>query len=218
MKVFDKYAQRYDNWYEKPFGKSVFSLELKCLSEILPKNHSKESIEVGVGTGRFASALGIDLGLDTSSEELKIAKKRGIEVILGDAHNIPLRNNSLDIVLVVVSICFFEEPIKVLKEIKRVLKEEGALILGLIFLESPWAKFYMRKAQEGHPLYSYAKFYSYKEISTMLKNNNFSTEGVLSTLFEKPQDVAPIANKEVKEGFYVSGGFFCIKARKTSIT
>jgi ubiquinone/menaquinone biosynthesis C-methylase UbiE len=126
--------------------KSVFSLELKCLSEILPKNHSKESIEVGVGTGRFASALGIDLGLDISSEELKIAKKRGIEVILEDAHNIPLRNNSLDIVLVVVSICFFEEPIKVLKEIKRVLKEEGVLILGLIFLESPWAKFYMRKA------------------------------------------------------------------------
>ncbi|MGC9013664.1 MAG: class I SAM-dependent methyltransferase [Thermoproteota archaeon] len=218
MKIFDEYARKYDNWYEKPFGKSAFNLELKCLSEILPKTYSEKSIEVGVGTGRFASALGINLGLDTSNEELKIAAKRGIEVVLGDAHNMPLRDNAFDLVLVVVSICFFKEPVRVLKEIGRVLKEEGVLVLGLILLESPWAEFYMKKAKKGHPLYSHAKFYSYKEISTMLKNANFSIERILSTLFEKPQEEVPVVNKEVKEGFHVNGGFFCIKARKASIT
>jgi len=31
MKVFDEYAEKYDEWYEKPFGRSAFRLELECL-------------------------------------------------------------------------------------------------------------------------------------------------------------------------------------------
>lgn len=215
MKIFDEYVKRYDSWYEKPFGKSVFYLELKCLNTLLPKVPLKRSIEVGVGTGRFASALGIRFGLDVSNEELKIAKKRNVQVFLGDAHNIPLKSSSFDLALVVVSICFFKEPIKVLEEIKRILKENGILILGLILLESQWARFYMKKAQEGHPLYSYARFYSYDEVYTMLNDAKFSIERTLTTLFEKPQDVTPVVNEEIREGFHVDGGFYCIKARKT---
>jgi hypothetical protein len=29
--VFDAFAERYDKWYEKPFGKSAFKLEKACL-------------------------------------------------------------------------------------------------------------------------------------------------------------------------------------------
>jgi len=214
MTIFDDYAQRYDSWYEKPFGKSVFNLELKCLNELLQKFNKERSIEVGVGTGRFALALDIKFGLDISKEELKIAKKRGIETILGDAHSMPLKDSSFDLALVVVSICFFEDPTKVLKEVRRILNENGTIILGLILLESPWARFYMKKAQEGHPLYSRAKFYSYREVSIMLKETHFFIERIFTTLFEKPQDKLPIKNEEVREGFYPDGGFYCIKARK----
>ena len=29
--VFDVFAERYDNWYDKPFGKSAFRLEKDCI-------------------------------------------------------------------------------------------------------------------------------------------------------------------------------------------
>jgi hypothetical protein len=46
MKVFDEYAQKYDEWYEKPFGSSAFRLELECLRRL--SGGSPLSLEVGV--------------------------------------------------------------------------------------------------------------------------------------------------------------------------
>ncbi len=81
MSIFDRVALRYDQWYEEPFGSSAFALELACLRGLLPP--FKRDLEVGVGTGRFASALGIKFGVDPSQRMLKIAKERGIEVVQG---------------------------------------------------------------------------------------------------------------------------------------
>ena len=36
MKVFDLYAERYDLWYDLPFGSSVFPLEVECLKRCGP--------------------------------------------------------------------------------------------------------------------------------------------------------------------------------------
>ncbi|WP_243694471.1 hypothetical protein [Aquifex aeolicus] len=47
MNPFDAYYKKYDEWYEKPFGKSAYELEVKCLSS-MEKNLGK-SLEVGGG-------------------------------------------------------------------------------------------------------------------------------------------------------------------------
>jgi hypothetical protein len=64
--VFDVAAKRYDAWYDKPFGKSAFTLEKVCI-ESLFKNLKQPFLEVGMGTGRFANALKIGYGIDDSS-------------------------------------------------------------------------------------------------------------------------------------------------------
>ena len=111
MNIFDKYARNYDLWYEEPFGKSAFKLELDCINKILNyTNKSKfsyKSLEIGVGSARFAQALKITYGIDTSIELLKLAKKRRVLGIFGKAENLPFKNSSFDLVLIVVSICFF---------------------------------------------------------------------------------------------------------------
>jgi ubiquinone/menaquinone biosynthesis C-methylase UbiE len=43
-----------------------------------------------------------------------------------------------------------EDSVKVLKEASRVLKEDGAVILGLILKESSWANFYKKKGEAGN--------------------------------------------------------------------
>ncbi len=212
MELFDLYAQEYDRWYEKPFGSSVYRLELECLKPLL--GGFNRAIEVGVGSGRFASALHIPYGSDTSLELLKMAKKRGVRVVLADAHHMPFRDKSFDLVLVVVSLCFFREPVRTLEEISRITTDGGRLLLGLILRESPWAEFYMEKARRGHPIYSHARFYSFDELRRMLSSAGFTLERVMTTLFEEPQDERQISNEEIREGFDPKGGFFCIRCLK----
>jgi len=78
--VFDTFAERYDKWYDKPFGKTAFKLEKECI-EFLCKNLKRPFLEIGVGTGRFAVALKMEYGVDKSIGVLNFAKERGIKVI-----------------------------------------------------------------------------------------------------------------------------------------
>ena len=55
--VFDPIADAYDRWYDAPEGKAIFREELLCLQELCGDG-SGRWLEVGVGTGRFAAALG----------------------------------------------------------------------------------------------------------------------------------------------------------------
>lgn len=52
------------------------------------------SLEIGVGTGRFAEALGIEYGVDVSGRVLELAKRRGITVVEGSGENLPFRDES----------------------------------------------------------------------------------------------------------------------------
>ncbi|MEZ0361265.1 MAG: class I SAM-dependent methyltransferase [Hydrogenobacter sp.] len=215
MKVFDDYAFKYDEWYEKPFGKSAYSLELECLKNLHIQVDS--SLEIGVGSGRFASMLGIKYGVDTSKRLLKIALTRGVRSIVAKAESLPFKDMVFDEALIVVSLCFFEDPTASLREAHRILKDRGILLLGLVLSESPWADFYKEKAKKGHPIYTHAKFYSYPQLITMLKSVGFKLDRIYTTLFEDPQDEKPIENRKILDGFHPKGGFFCVRALKLSL-
>ena len=212
--VFDKLAERYDRWYEKPFGRSIYELELEAIRSLLQP--FDRGLEVGVGTGRFASALGVQFGLDISLSELVMARKRGVRVVLGDAHVMPFPDNAFDMELVVVSICFFDDPRMVLEEVARTLRSDGYVILGLVLRESPWARFYMDKGRKGHPFYSVARFYSFREIESMLSSAGFRIDGVASTLLEKPFEDRPVRNRDVVLEYCPEAGFTVIRARPQS--
>jgi len=210
VSVFDALAHRYDEWYERPFGPSAFMAELRCLRRVMPS--FGRGLEVGVGTGRFASALGVQVGLDPSRTELLIARTRGIEPVQGVGEALPFRAESFDLVLLVVTLCFVDEPVRVLGESARALRPGGSLVLGLILKESPWAQFYLQKALQGHPIYRLARFYSYDEVEAFLKAAGLRPSQVASTLLEEPQDTAPVRSREVRDGFWAAAGFTCIRA------
>jgi len=73
MQIFDVFVERYDVWFDSPFGKSAFELEKACIASLC-RNFKRPSLEIGVGTGRFAEALGIEYGVDISLRALMLAK------------------------------------------------------------------------------------------------------------------------------------------------
>ena len=75
MSVFDQHAERYDAWYDTPRGRAAFESETACLAALLGRL-PRPWLEVGVGTGRFAQALGAGEGVDPALGALRMARRR----------------------------------------------------------------------------------------------------------------------------------------------
>jgi len=170
--LFDTLALAYDAWFEQQ-GKLIFAIEVKAFQEVLPLL-AKPWLEVGVGSGRFAQALGIKTGVDPSVKLLEIARKRGITGLLARGEEECFDEETFGTVFLIVTLCFVDSPMAVLSEVHRVLKPGGRIVLGLVLRESPWGRFYLAKKEEGHRFYRYATFYSYEEVAGLLKHTGFS--------------------------------------------
>jgi ubiquinone/menaquinone biosynthesis C-methylase UbiE len=214
QQVFDASAKRYDAWYDKPFGKSAFTLEKTCI-ESLCKNLRQPFLEVGVGTGRFAQALRTEYGSDVSTGVLEFAKKREIIVVKGRGESLPFMDSFFGGVFIVVTLCFVDEPLKVLKEAARVMKDDGAVILGLILRESPWASFYREKGKAGNIFYRIAKFYSFQELKSMFRKAELKIVEMSSTMFQSPTEAA-LHFELPRNGYFKEAGFVAVKLRKVN--
>ena len=211
--TFDSLASAYDAWFEQE-GRLIFALEVEALRQVLSLL-PKPWIEIGVGSGRFARALDIDIGLDPSIKLVEMTKDRGISVFLGKGEEAPFKDNAFGAVFLIVTLCFVDSTVRVLSEATRLLKSGGKLVLGLVLKESPWGQFYQIKKETRHRFYRHATFYSYAEIDTLLKQIGFSIEKVISTLFQNPGGADCF--ELPWQGFAVDAGFTVILAGKTTI-
>lgn len=207
VEPFEKYAKEYDDWFEK--NRPVYESELRAIKDQLPK--TGEGIEIGVGSGRFAAPLGIKLGIEPSKKIGKIAKLRGVEVVIcGVAEDLPFADATFDFVLMVTTICFLEDIETAFRETHRVLKPDGCLIIGFIDRNSPIGKLYQRR-KEDSVFYKVATFYSVNEVVAYLKRAKFRDFKFTQTIFHNLEGIKDV--EPIKEG-YGEGSFVVIKATK----
>ncbi len=208
--LFDSLAKSYDAWFEEE-GKLIFAIEVSAFKEVWP-SLPKPWLEVGVGSGRFAQALGIETGIDPSAKLLEIAKGRGITAFRARGEERFFNKETFGTVFLIVTLCFVDSPLAVLHEAHRILKPEGKIVLGLVLRESPWGHFYLAKKEKGHRFYKYATFYSYQEVERLLMDSGFTMDKVVSTLFQKPGEVKE--TESPREQFSPEAGFTIVVAGK----
>jgi ubiquinone/menaquinone biosynthesis C-methylase UbiE len=202
--VFDQNAQEYDNWFKR--HKVLYQSELLAVQQAIPKN--KTGIEIGVGTGRFASPLNIKYGAEPSENMALISENRGIKVYRAFAEDLPVDNESFDFVLMVTTVCFLSDIPKAFSECYRILKPQGEIILAIIDKESTLGKKYeMEKAT--NKFYQNANFYSTQEITELLKDAGFQNFEYRQTL--KNND---LTDTEQPVPGFGTGSFVVIKAHK----
>jgi len=157
-------------------------------------------------------SLGIETGIDPSGKLVEIAKSRGINAFLGQGEDEIFDEESFGTVFLIVTLCFLDSPLDVLKEANRILVPGGKIVLGLVLKRSPWGQLYQRKKEEGHRFYRFAKFYSCDEVVRLLFKTGFMGERMISTIMQKPGNVQHV--EEPKEGYYPDAGFTIIVAGK----
>ena len=211
--VFDDLSLEYDSWFDKE-GSLIFFIETQAFKELLP-TLPKPWLEIGVGSGRFAQALGIKTGIDPSFKLLQMARRRGINTFPSLVEQKLFDEESFGTVFLIVTLCFFDSPLEVLKEACRILIPGGKLVLGLRLNESPWGQFYQLEKARGHRFYRYATFYSCNEVASLIVQAGFVTEKIVSTLFQKPGDVQHM--EKPREGYCPNAGFTIIEAGKSEV-
>ena len=205
---FNKYSDEYEEWFEE--NRLVYESELEAIRYFIPKN--KKGIEIGIGTGRFALPFDIKEGVEPSSVMRNLALKKGLKVYDGIAEALPLADGLYDFAIMVTTICFVDDVRKSFREINRILKPGGNVIIGLVDRESPLGKVYL-EIKDRNKFYRSANFYSSEEVISYLKECRFKKIEVVQTIFGAIQDIDKV--QSFKSG-YGEGGFVVINAAKSA--
>ena len=203
---FDQYSDEYDHWFV--VNKYAFQSELKAVKSVMPV--SGKGVEIGVGSGIFAEPLGIREGVEPSRAMREKAKKKNINAVDGVAECLPFSDSSFDFALMVTTICFVDDIVQSFHEARRILSDNGMLILGFVDKDSPIGKIYQQYKEES-VFYRDARFYGTEELYRILRKTGFEIEGTWQTVFGNLEEID--RDQETRSG-YGQGSFVVIKARK----
>ena len=206
IEPFEKYTDKYEQWFDK--YDPVYDAELRYVRSVGSDN--KKSLEIGVGSGRFAAPLAIRMGVEPSLRMAYLAKNRGILTISGTGENLPVKNSSIASVLMVTTICFLDNVLQAFREVLRILQPRGSFIVAFVDKSSPIGRTYQTHKMENL-FYREATFFSTKEVIEYLVRTNFRNLQFRQTLFHPLQEAE--RNELVIEG-YGKGSFVVVKAQK----
>ncbi|KAL3267018.1 hypothetical protein HHI36_011165 [Cryptolaemus montrouzieri] len=136
--VHDVYEQFYDNPHSRPWPKVKTFLE----------NLEPGSIvcDVGCGNGKYLNVNNsiFNIGGDKSRRLITVAREKDNEVIILDNLSLPFRDSSLDAVIsiaVVHHLATTERRINAIRELARVLRIGGRIIISVWAMEQSHRKF-----------------------------------------------------------------------------
>ncbi len=142
---------------------------------------------------------------------LTIARQRGLRVCQAVGEQLPFRDRQFDVVLLVTVICFVDDVPTLLRELRRVLKSGGDLIIGFINRNSELGRLYESR-KETSAFYRDARFYSVEEVAGWVEEAWFRSLRFRETLLGDPEQPGS-RGWEVRDG-HGTGAFVVLGAQK----
>jgi ubiquinone/menaquinone biosynthesis C-methylase UbiE len=192
--IFDRWPEKYDEWFETAMGRLVKSYEGQLVLSMLRPSHNEFILDAGCGTGIFTEDIlerGVRVvGLERSRPMLvrTLSKTRGRRFlpVQGDMRRLPFTDGSFDKAVSITAIEFIENAKVAVKEMFRVTRPGGTIVVATLNSLSPWALKRMEAAKKGHPIFSHAVFRSPEELAGLS-----SVKGTVRTAihFKKSDDL-----------------------------
>jgi SAM-dependent methyltransferase len=168
----------YARWRASTLGGITESLERRLLMDLAGPLAGKSVLDVGCGDGTLASALrrsGASFVAGCDPDARMIAKATADATAAGDrmafmrgrAENLPFHDGSFDIVTAVTVLSFVEDRARAVREMARVLKPEGRVVIGDLGSWSTWAASRRVRAWMGDQFWRDARFTTAHELSAL---------------------------------------------------
>lgn len=139
--MFDNISKNYDG-LNRVISLGIDVKWRKQVVKIIGNNNPKQILDIATGTGDLALMMASlqpekIIGLDISAGMLEVGKQKinkaklsdKIEMMVGDSEEMPFENNTFDAITVSFGVRNFANLDKGLREIARVLKPTGVLVI-----------------------------------------------------------------------------------------
>jgi ubiquinone/menaquinone biosynthesis C-methylase UbiE len=146
------------------------------------------ALDVGCGDGELALQLwerGAEVtGIDTSQEMIEAARVREknrratIAFEVAAAEQLPFASEQFDMIVAVTVLCFVPNAAPVFREIARVLRPGGRLIIGELGKWSSWAAARRIRAWRGSAPWRRARFRTQRELRKLSERAGLTVETV----------------------------------------
>jgi ubiquinone/menaquinone biosynthesis C-methylase UbiE len=193
--AFGSIAQMYDSWYQTPMGRYVWSVETNAVNAFLPQEIHEVTLEIGVGTGMaltFLQQVSQQLvGIDIAWQMLTIARQKtltqeNVHLILSDGEHLPLRGESMNLILGMTILEFIADQDQFLHEIFRCLCPAGHLMLGVLTSTNLWAIERRIRNLAQQDVFELARFPSPWQVIRILRENGFSQVTYRGSVYAPP--------------------------------
>ena len=142
---------------------------INMLQKQLGTQSNLRILDVGCGSGYTTLALtkfGSVYGTDYSLSALKHCNESGLDkVVKSNSYYLPFRSETFDVITILDVLEHIDDDIRVLKELKRVLKKDGIILIAVPAFQFLWS--------EHDVALSHFRRYNHKSLSTVIIRSGF---------------------------------------------
>ena len=174
-RLFDEWPEKYDRWFTTPIGALVKEVESELLLDLLKPARGERILDAGCGTGVFTKDILFSgskvLGLDVSLPMLIRARGKAQDsfnhVVAGDIRNLPFQDHCFDKTVSVTALEFIADGEMAIRELFRVTRKGGFIVVATLNSLSPWALRRKEEAGKSQTLFRKAIFRSPDELASL---------------------------------------------------
>lgn len=193
-------ADTYARWRATPLGAITEGLETRVVFDMAGPLNGKRVLDIGTGDGQYALEAarrgGQIVALDRNQSMLDAARLRAraldlpLQLHRGDATLLPFPDGSFDVVLAVTVLCLVPDAARAVREMARVLRPGGRLVLADLGRFNLWAAKRRMQSWLGASFWRSTHFRSQRELCALARHAGLNVVAVRGTVHYPPSALA----------------------------
>ena len=186
----------YDAWRATLLGRITEAIEQHLVLKLMGELRDARVLDAGCGDGALVCAVAsrgaVATGLDPDPAMLAAARMRAggahvqAEFVEGRVEQIPFGDASFDVVVAVTVLCFLTDASGAVREMTRVLRPGGRLVLGELGRWSLWAMARRVRGWLGAATSKAARFRSAGELCALAESAGLSVTVIRGAVYYPP--------------------------------
>ncbi len=186
----------YRRWRASRLGRITDALEEKLILDVVGPPAGLRILDVGCGDAALAVALAergaIVTGVDADPRMLAAGRARAeasgvtVRLLQGDIRALPFADGSVDMVLAVTVLCFMDDAAPAVREMGRVLRPGGRLVIGELGRWSLWAAKRRVSGWLGSRVWRRATFRTARMLKALVTDAGFAVTAERGAVYYPP--------------------------------
>jgi ubiquinone/menaquinone biosynthesis C-methylase UbiE len=181
-----------DNILVKAIGQLIIHLMKSQVLMDVPNIPGGKALDIGCGCGELLLWLKNHgwsevHGVEISRNAAKLANEHGLNVFCGELQNTHYPDNYFDFISLIHVLEHMHDPMLTLKEISRILKSDGLLVVGVPNFDSYENKVFGKYQSFMEEVPRHLYHFSKRTMTSMLDKNGFAIKNIVGKTFFLPK-------------------------------